>query len=356
MRRRLWWQIILLEARGAEFSGVCQTSHGLEWTTRLPLNVNDSTLHPSMKELPAEHNGPTEMMHCLIRYEFGQALKRETGQSTYDGSMKKLSSSEVPVKTKEQAIQSMETLLQQKYLQYCDPSIPLHFISTLVASSILYKMRFRAYHPRHYGARRESVQQSEKDTLFAICVKMLENHNIFYANSNTQKFAWHVEAQLQFDALVHVLSELRFRTTIEQANKAWHEVDGIFQNNPALLTNKKKGLNVAMTRLATRAWDNYERSNSHDPYARYQMQSLHFREMLSTRVDPPKPIDGDEVITNLGTIEPSQPVTAFLGSAVDPLGPPFDFNASPMDTTPVDWSAWDDLLQDFDAQHSSLTF
>ena len=309
-----------------------------------------------MKELPAEHNGPTEMMHCLIRYEFGQALKRETGKSTYDGSMKHLSSSEVSVRTKEQAIQRMETLLEEKYLRYCDPSIPLHFISTLLASSILCKMRFRAYHPRHYWARSESIQQSEKDTLFAVCVKMLENHNIFYANSNTRKFAWHVEAQLQFDALVHVLSELRFRTTIEQANGAWHQVDGVFQNNPALFTDKKKGLNVAMARLAARAWDNYERSTSRDPYGRCQMQSLHFREMLSSRVDAPKPADGDDVANNLCTTEPSQPVAAFLGSEIDALAPPFDFNASPMDTTPVDWSAWDDLLQDFDVQQSGLTF
>ena len=356
MRRRLWWQISLLEARGAEFAGVSQTSHGLDWTTRLPLNVNDSALHPSMTELPAEHNGATEMMHCLIRYEFGQAMKRETGQNTYDGSMRHLNSSEVSVKTKEQAIERMETLLEQKYLRYCDPSIPLHFISSLVASSILCKMRFRAYHPRHYWARRESIQQSEKDSLFAVCVKMLENHNIFYANSNTRKFAWHVEAQLQFDSLVHVLSELRFRTTVEQANKAWHQVDGIFQNNPALLTDKKKGLNVAMARLATRAWDNYERSTSRDPYARYQMQSSHFRDMLSSRVDVPKSMNVEEAATNLGSTQPNQPVTAFLGSEIDALAQPFDFNASPMDTTPVDWSAWDDLLQDFDAQQSALVF
>ena len=143
---------------------------------------------------------------------------------------------------------------------------------------------------------------------------------------------------------------------LEQANKAWHQVDGIFQNNPALLTDKKKGLNVAMARLATRAWDNYERSTSCDPYARYQMQSLHFREMLSSRVDPPKPINCDEAATNMGTTKPGQPVIAFLGNEIDALAPPFDFNASPMDTTPVDWSAWDDLLQDFDSQQSALVF
>ena len=356
MRRRIWWQIILLDARGAEFSGVCQPSHGLDWTTKIPLNVNDSALHPSMEELPAEHNGATEMIHCLIRYECGNALKQESGQSTLDGSMKKLNSSEVSVQTKEQAIQRMETLLEHKYLRHCDPSIPLHFMSTLVASSVICKMRFRAYHPRHYWARRESIQQSEKDMLFAVCVKMLENHNTFYANKSTQKFGWHVEAQLQFDSLVHVLSELRFRTTIEQANKAWHQVDGVFQHNPVLLTDKKKGLNVAMGRLATRAWDNYERSTSRDSYARYQMQSSHFREMLISRPDPPKPVNGDEAATNLGTTEPSQPVTAFLDKGMDAIGPPFDLNASPMDTTPVDWSAWDDLLQDFNSQPSGFTF
>lgn len=143
-------QIILLEARAAEFSGVGHLLSDLHFTTKIPLNINDGSLHPSMVELPHEENGATEMIHCLIRYEIGNFLKQGHVMSTLDGSRQKFSSSEVSVEHKEKAIQGLEELLERRYLRYCDPSIPLHFVSAIMVRLIMCKLRFRSLHPRHY--------------------------------------------------------------------------------------------------------------------------------------------------------------------------------------------------------------
>ncbi|KAK9322024.1 hypothetical protein V1517DRAFT_362119 [Lipomyces orientalis] len=47
MRRRLWWQLILIENRVAELSsgGICVLAYA--WNTKLPANVNDSDLFPT---------------------------------------------------------------------------------------------------------------------------------------------------------------------------------------------------------------------------------------------------------------------------------------------------------------------
>ena len=356
MRRRLWWQIILLEARAGEFSGVGQILRGMQWTTRLPLNVNDSSLHPSMVELPAEQNGATEMIHCLIRYEVGNFMKSGGAKSTLDGSWQKFSSSEISVRHKEEAIQGMEKHLEQRFLRYCDPSIPLHFVSAILARTTACKMRFRAYHPRHYWARPESVPQEEKDMLFSICVKLLEHDNIIHSNSTTQRFLWHVDSQFQFDALIHVLSELRSRRAHAEIHGAWEQVDKVFQHHPDMLIETKKGLHVAITRLAVRAWDSYERYSSRDHQTLYQVQSPHLREALMSRNATSNAGQFGQAMGELRTGEQGQLAPASSESMTDALGPPFDFNSPPMDSASMDWSKWDDLLQDFELNQTGPSF
>lgn len=140
IRRRLWWQIVILEARASEFSGVGQTIRDMKWTTKLPLNVNDSSLHPSMVELPNEQNGATEMIHCIIRYELGNFMLTQGAKSTVDGSWQKFQSSEIAVTYKEQAIRVAEELMEQEYLKFCDPSIPLRKSSMCFRSSLVWRL------------------------------------------------------------------------------------------------------------------------------------------------------------------------------------------------------------------------
>jgi Fungal specific transcription factor domain len=82
MRRRLWFQLIILDHTSAELAGLAPELSGSgmvkAWDTFRPSNLNDSDLHPDMKELPAERVGATEMIFCLLRYEFG-AFFRRTG-------------------------------------------------------------------------------------------------------------------------------------------------------------------------------------------------------------------------------------------------------------------------------------
>ena len=353
MRRRLWWQIVALEARAAEFSGVGQTIRNMPFSTRLPLNVNDSSLHPSMPELPAEETGVTEMMHCLMRYEFGHFLKTGGAKSTIDGSWQQFSSSEISVKDKELAIKDWEAFLERKYLRYCHQSIPLHFISSIMTSSMIAKLRFRAYHPRHYWARAENVPPEEKEMLFSTCVKTLELDNIIQSNANTQCFLWHVNCQFPFDALIHVLSELRPRTADEQTNHAWQQVDEVFQHHQEILTETRKGLHMAITRLAVRAWDNYESNTARDHLATYQIQSPLFRKALMSKTAL---LHSGQTGQNVTDGERFPAASVSTESMIDKLDPYFDFNISVFESSSMDWSKWDDLLQDFEPNPTEPAF
>ena len=76
MRRRLWYQIMFLDNRVSELSGAGCSLLTYIWTTKPPLNVNDSDLFPEMKEIPRECEGITEMVYVLQRCEVANLIQK----------------------------------------------------------------------------------------------------------------------------------------------------------------------------------------------------------------------------------------------------------------------------------------
>lgn len=69
MRRRLWWSICILDTPASkDYSCSPGPMELSSFTSRPPLNVNDSDLYPSMTEYPSESKGMTDMsftaVHC----------------------------------------------------------------------------------------------------------------------------------------------------------------------------------------------------------------------------------------------------------------------------------------------------
>lgn len=52
MRRRVWWQIVLLDNRNAQLSGLKNSVVANFFDTNIPANINDSDLNPNMSEQP----------------------------------------------------------------------------------------------------------------------------------------------------------------------------------------------------------------------------------------------------------------------------------------------------------------
>jgi hypothetical protein len=71
----------VLDARGAECSGVGASVIARLWETARPLNVNDSDLTLNMVVPPLNHVGAMEMM-----YEVGVFLRHSKSMAAFDSS------------------------------------------------------------------------------------------------------------------------------------------------------------------------------------------------------------------------------------------------------------------------------
>ena len=254
LRRRLWWQIMILDNRSAELSGSGKSVMAHLWDTKPPLNVNDSDLSPTMREPPVEHTGLTEMAFSMVRHEIGRFFRHPDTSRSFGVEPQDPSSIPEFLSEKDKVIDELERTIEHKFLRLCDPMIPLHVLVIAVARSAICKLRLIAHHPRRYPEGFKSMPQSEKDILFCNCLTMMEQDNLAHSNKSTQRFLWHVKVYFQLEALACLLYDLSQRTTGEPVVKAWRQLDELFEHHAEILTDRRNALFLAIQNLAIKAW------------------------------------------------------------------------------------------------------
>lgn len=72
MRRRLWWLIVVLDARVSEELGTDMMIDDDSFDTQLPSNINDTDISPKSKSIPPPRVGPTDCAVSVVRYEIAK--------------------------------------------------------------------------------------------------------------------------------------------------------------------------------------------------------------------------------------------------------------------------------------------
>lgn len=245
MRRRLWWQILLLDFRAAEDQGSDPALVDHAFDTKLPLNINDADIHPEAKVAPKERSGGTEQTFCLIRYEVSSTLRRinysPLGQIA-------------SVEDKEKLIEGLRHHLEEKYLNHIDETVPLYWITGMVARLILGKMWLVLHHPLKRPDRGAGLPKDTKEQLFLTAIEVIEVSHELETTSRTSKWGWLFRSYVQWYAVVYVLSELCVRTKGPLADRAWAVIEAVFEQWGGRISNNKKGmLWRPMRKLITKA-------------------------------------------------------------------------------------------------------
>ena len=245
---------MFLDGQASKLAGAGFPGWLAKFDTKMPLNISDSDLSPGMKEIPVEKEGATEMLFCCLRYEVSQALRRSGAFGESRHGNRYIKTGPELIAQKDKAIDELEVRFQEKYIKYCDPSIPLHLLAIYMSKSVICTMRLMAHHPRQYPDKGASMPQKEKDMLFAESLKELEIAAMGHSNKLVQGFQWHIHVHFQLDAFIYILSELKVRTTGEEVDRAWELVETSLYNRPEMLHEIKNSLYYAIGNLTLKAW------------------------------------------------------------------------------------------------------
>ncbi|KAF2232447.1 hypothetical protein EV356DRAFT_560437 [Viridothelium virens] len=324
MRRRLWWQISLIDLRASELTGLGPEFSFLNWDTKLPLNVNDSDLNIAMTELPPERTGATDMMYCLIGYEMRSFFREVRTTPTISIAAQNFQLTEHSAEEKDKVVDELERRIEQKFLRYCDPLVPLHHLCLILARAAIASSRLMIHYPRNQSTEAGAdLPVARRDMLFTTALKVIEYHNLVYENPSIRKFVWSMESRFPWHALIFLLIELRTRTAGD-IDRAWVLVEQLICYNPDLLKETRKVLHIACGSLTLKAWD-----------ARLEdLRTQEWRDRARTGIVnlPPE---------NTASAESTDMISLDPALAVAPNG---IFGFSPMN-----WSQWDELiLQNFE--------
>ena len=258
IRRRIWWQLKMNDFRTAELSGLAKfrAFHTDVDTPKLPANINDNELHPGMASPATESTKSTDTSFCVLRSELGSfaaTLAARFRQQGTDGSWDDYASRNGMGENRD-FIKEVEEILETKYLRYCDPSQPLQLMTMLLARSSLNVGRFFGHHPRKWASQ-EKTPESERQYVWNVSIKLLEQYNMVQSNRQLQRFAWHAAYFLQWHAFIHVLDTLRANPLMPDALKTWQLVESVYENHPDMVSNTKKTVHRAVGNLCLKAFN-----------------------------------------------------------------------------------------------------
>lgn len=257
MRRRLWWQLVVLDFKSATESGIRETLLPSDWDTKMPSNVNDADMSP---QSPAIHSrdGPTEMVWCLIICTLAQFLNdnhlpnfdddiirgqdTEAGSPEYESYLKS-------VERYSGILDALDARLLAAERQYCNPAAGLiHAYAASVRQRFVDKMRVQLT-PMRECAEWGTEVNSTRDNLFRIS---LCHHEADVESCRRFKpfFQWNFRA----DGLLYVVGEMYMRPqTGTFAERFWRLAEGVYEHHEDLWDMRRRD-NVRLSGFVVQAW------------------------------------------------------------------------------------------------------
>lgn len=315
MRRRLWWQILLLDSRAAQLSGLSvdfQTRTYFD--SRRPLNVNDSDLYPEMSELPPDvESQATEMISCLVIYEGARFINSRTLADCTD----------------EKLIDEFIRFLRSKFLRFCDNAIPIHLLAHHVTQSVIAQISIKGLQARKRNNKLD-LTRSDRETLLGWNVDVIECMNSIYSTECLQPYLWFLHGTFPFEPFVHVLLELQRSVDGHLVDRGWNAIDGVYNTFVGTdwlpCTHSNDSLYCAVGKLALKAWHTQSIRREHTPFWVNQLREKQAgNNNASLQNEHPHAVDTNE----------ETQWSRFVGNNEDIIG---DLD--------IDWSYWTQSLEE----------
>lgn len=226
LRRRLWWHICLLDIRSSEHHGCQPIVHDSAFDTKPPLNINDSDLVHGMTKPPIEREEATEMTFCLVRCEVLRVAWKTSYFSPSEISSDERPEGEVSSNPKEMA-NSLTERLEERFLKYCDPSIPFFKLCMTVARLMITRLWLAIYYPSRQKPS-SSLPAASRDKMFLSATNILELSTVLITSPEVSQWTWHSKTHIQWHAVVIVLAEICSRPSSPECDHAWECMNTVY--------------------------------------------------------------------------------------------------------------------------------
>ncbi|KAI3323300.1 hypothetical protein HD806DRAFT_498754 [Xylariaceae sp. AK1471] len=262
MRRRVWWQIILIDAVYALMSGLGHSLLPRSWDTKQPHNIHDADLYPTMTTLQPR-DGPTDMIYCLVCYEMATMMMDTPNlEAVVLGNETGLAETAPPeeIEKVRRRIQELDGSIGNILDNYCDPSMgPIHELAAEMRPLLTAKCRELACLAKDQPEWGTEIR-TPKDNLFKIAIATLETDLVLYHTTQTQgPFLWFMLTHFQIEMLIYMTGQLSERTAGGLVERAWAVIQDHYKFHEELFALSSR-TSLALAILVVRGWKARETS------------------------------------------------------------------------------------------------
>ncbi|KAK7414044.1 hypothetical protein QQX98_007076 [Neonectria punicea] len=259
IRRRIWWHIVLLDAKSAIDSGLSPSLLPGPSDCKMPANLNDSDMNPDATEPYRDRDGPTEMIVCLLLYKMGEFLLKTPGMQTMvfnlevDAIGPGSQPGDVPPGRFEELTEEMKASLDDIMERCSSPGGgSIHELAMQVRFSILDKIH-GMLRPPHEQPEWGTDITSPQDNLFKIAITAVDHAMKLYQSTENTGFLWFMRMHFPHKIFFYLVSQLCHRTSGTLSDRAWEQVPGVFHYHQELADMSQKS-NMALATVVVRAW------------------------------------------------------------------------------------------------------
>ncbi|WYZ44481.1 hypothetical protein EsH8_VII_000917 [Colletotrichum jinshuiense] len=266
MRRRLWWQIVILETRSGGAFGT--GSHLLPTCrdTRIPLNVNDEDLNPTMDMEPQPYDGPTEMSFCIMTYEAKKQVLAQPRLPSLDGVLwSQMPSSSHPYNNismeRSGTINVLQGFLKEVTRDLCplekrlcpDPvTNPLHAMARC-GREALSRIIELIVTPMEEASEWGTEVHGPDDNFFRITLAAHEEA-LRASHAAGDRFAWYAVIDFNMQTFYYLGAQLHDRLSGSMADRVWSAIEQTYALHEELWDLKDKE-NMTLGNLLLVAWE-----------------------------------------------------------------------------------------------------
>ncbi|KAI4273294.1 MAG: hypothetical protein L6R35_006423 [Caloplaca aegaea] len=240
LRRRLWWQIIILDGRATEDRASDPMISEQSYNTIMPSNVNDEDIGPENTQITVGRDGYTEMTFCLICHEVSVTIR----QLNYvppglAGSL--AADTQLSREEKEQLVMKCHERLEAKYLRYCDPKIPLSWATSIVTHMIMARMWLMVQQPLQRQEGGLAPQNADHEKILLTATEVIEYAHVLETERCAERWRWFFSTWHQWYALALALVELCHLTQGPTTDRAWNAVNSVFDSWATNVADSQSG-------------------------------------------------------------------------------------------------------------------
>ncbi|KAL4801192.1 hypothetical protein BDV18DRAFT_165181 [Aspergillus unguis] len=254
LRRRLWWALVHFDSRISEMADHRNTTLSPLWDCKIPSNVSDFDLRPEMRDAPKAQVQPSEALFAIARSEMANYIRNCSFH--LDFTCPALKAIARPVVTNSDqdpgGLNTFEKLMEERYLRFCDPNVPLHFMTIWMVRGWLAKARLFEYFSKYATGQHTEAQHNDA---ISNALAMIDWDTQILSFGPACRYLWLVYFYFPFPAYIHILQHLRRRPLSDRMDECWTLMGHNFETRAKFLTGlSKRPMFQTMTGIFFTAW------------------------------------------------------------------------------------------------------